>query len=337
MTTRRLVIVGDPHAVVEELDDCRRLVDGVVELCRESQATTVLWLGDLFNTHAIVRVEVLAFWQETFSRLVDLGVQNVALVGNHDLPQSGAAGCHSLMTFDPALVHVIDTPRFLEGSHIALLPYMEAEEMRAWLAQHPEVQGLFCHQTWAGATYDNGFYAPDGVDTALLPPEAWVVSGHIHTPQSLGRVWYPGAPRWRTISDADVDRAIYALDVDLDKGTYAIVGATDTSEYCRKIESFVVANDQELAGLLATSNLAGARARLEGSVEFVTRAESLLRGKGIKFQSQVTVSAPETGLRLKVESEGVSASFLRYWEAYQTPEGVDRESLRALVSSRLGW
>jgi len=39
---------------------------------------------------------------------------------------------------------------------------------------------LFCHQTFDGAKFENGFYAPDGFDFSGIKYEK-IISGHIHT------------------------------------------------------------------------------------------------------------------------------------------------------------
>lgn len=51
----------------------------------------------------------------------------------------------------------------------------------------------FCHQTFAGTSSDSG-YKLSGVSLSLFPKQLKVVSGDIHTPQTLGNVTYVGSP-----------------------------------------------------------------------------------------------------------------------------------------------
>lgn len=52
---------------------------------------------------------------------------------------------------------------------------------------------IFAHNTFAGAASEHG-HKLSGIPTSVFPPRAVVVSGDVHTPQSLGVVTYVGAP-----------------------------------------------------------------------------------------------------------------------------------------------
>ena len=117
------IIVGDPHAVIEELDECRRLAAFILEKQRRHPEATTILLGDLYNNHSNIRVEVMAFWDQFFAE----ATKTIALVGNHDRPHHGDAGTHSLMAHAKhSGVQVIDKAVAVDG--IGLFPYMETPE-----------------------------------------------------------------------------------------------------------------------------------------------------------------------------------------------------------------
>jgi DNA repair exonuclease SbcCD nuclease subunit len=221
----RYLVVGDPHAVVDELSDCEKLVEAVSVLAKKHKPDNIIWLGDLCNNHAILRVEVLAFWRSVFDRFPN----SIAIVGNHDMPQSGLGG-HALSAFSS--IQVIDSPTEIEPG-IWALPYMSKEDFEGWMDKN-KFKGVFCHQTFQGAKYENGFLAPDGVPTEKFKKKQWAISGHIHAASRIGPVWYVGSPRWRSVSDAGEEKAIHV--VDIEAGEYDIVDSLDTSMFCQKIE-----------------------------------------------------------------------------------------------------
>jgi len=184
----RALLVGDVHATPEELEDCQRLIDHVVAVARLRRVGAVVFMGDLYNTHNVMRVEVLAFWRRAFKTLNDAGLDVYVLVGNHDYAGEGLQ-IHALMAHEEQ-VTVVDRPMVLGHAGVLMLPYFS--DRQAFVeACHVEIQldgrrveggSVLCHQTFEGSKYENGFYAPDGVEPNLLP-QKYVISGHIHTPR----------------------------------------------------------------------------------------------------------------------------------------------------------
>jgi len=64
--TYTVVYVGDPHVVVDELEECRRLVDAIRAFALNQKATRVVFLGDQTHNHSTARLEVLHFWRQAF-------------------------------------------------------------------------------------------------------------------------------------------------------------------------------------------------------------------------------------------------------------------------------
>jgi DNA repair exonuclease SbcCD nuclease subunit len=340
----RVLIVGDPHVTAEELRDSERLLELICDTAHREQVDTVLFLGDLYHTHAVINVEVMAFWRRWFVKLSKASSVFV-LLGNHDMPGNEASKAHALMAHeDQEGVTVIDTPRALAFQRaVAFVPYMSnsLEFLKAATALGGKT--LVCHQTFTGSRFDNGMYAPDGADSNLLPQE-FVISGHIHTPQSFGKVWYPGAPRWRTLSDANVSRAIWVVEFD-DSGKVMNKKAFDTGGACRQIRFCKVTAVEHEGALVPAFEprvelkdgvpIDGVdwRFDIEGPSSFVETTAKWLQGPGRRVRTNVT-DGPEVKLK---ESMGIVEAFLEHMKAFRPKYGTSLDVLEKLARERLGW
>ena len=92
---------------------------------------------------------------------------------------------------------------------------------------------VVCHQTFAGSDYGNGFYAKDGINPDLIPQKK-IIGGHIHSGQEFGKVFYVGSPRWRTLTDANQDRAIWLIEFD-GEGNLLNKTPFSTNGVCRRV------------------------------------------------------------------------------------------------------
>lgn len=216
----KILRVGDPHVMVSNLSDAEKLMDFIIETAIKEKVTTIEFLGDLFHTHAILRVEVVDFWKRVFNRIQAAFIECRVLVGNHDQPGSKEKEqiMNALNIFEQdvfntekfALRYIINKPMVIGG--IAYIPYMSDKEEFLGACEELYSEGatklLVAHQTFTGATYENGFYAEDGIDPALVPQE-YILSGHIHKQQEIGKCFYQGTPKWDTMSDANEDKGIW--------------------------------------------------------------------------------------------------------------------------------
>lgn len=337
----RYLLVGDPHATVEELDDCEGLIDCIVDVFKtEDHIDAVVLLGDLHHNHAIVHVDVMAFWRRALYRLLETVSRVIIIRGNHDAPTSGSTA-HALMSYAeiPGVV-VVDRPMVLDG--IAFVPYTADRE--AFVAAckdldvgKPPPRTLICHQTFDGSRYENGFYAGDGIDPALVP-QARVISGHIHAPQSFGKVWYPGAPRWRTVSDANTERLVYVQEFDVE-GYPAVARRYPTHLWCRAIWKTTVRDGQVVDGPALDDSRVNPMADqwhidLHGTAEGnKTLAADLAQRTGTHIRCFNTdTHAPKVR-----ESEGIETAFRRWLGGYRPRHNTPLPVLEAMAAARFAW
>lgn len=329
----RILIVGDPHVTPNSLDECEKLLELIQNTARNEKVDTVLFLGDLYHTHAVLHVEVLAFWTRWMACLGQF-CKVVALVGNHDLPGNDGSSAHALIA-QQAFAVVVDSARIGGDSQdfpslgIGYLPYFSSPEKFKEEAKNLIAKGaktIFCHQTFAGSRFEAGFYAPDGVDAHDLDCD--FISGHIHTPQTIGRVWYPGAPRWRSLADANTDRHIWVLTFD-DAGALVDKKQFSTSGACREIRHMELTEGREIPAGLNDPAVAWSF-DVRGSERFVEEQKALLKDRA---RVRCFVDAPARSGQV-TESAGIPAAIGAFLQSYVPPNGTSKDVLTEMLVRR---
>ena len=204
----KILRVGDPHVTVRNLEESWKLIEFIQKVGKAREVDRIEFMGDLFHTHAVMRVEVVNFWHRAFEYL-DFPI--LALVGNHDQPGSKEKEqeMNALQVYQDAFDHVrvVSAPFINNG--IVYAPYMSDKQKLIEKCNSFEgAKTLIAHETFTGAQYENGFYAPDGVDPGLINIPV-IISGHIHKSQQVGKCFYVGTPKWDSMSDANEDKGIW--------------------------------------------------------------------------------------------------------------------------------
>lgn len=333
----KLLLVGDPHVTVEELGDAQALIDGVLSLCAKLRPDGVVFLGDLHHNHALVRVEVTDFW---LRNLAKFETTVYLLVGNHDRPNDASSKAHALQVYSH-LATVVDSavPVSVSDKSVVLAPYYHdnsvmVEEIQRIRRSSGPIDTLICHQTFDGSVYENGFYAPDGVDPVLIGVPQ-VYSGHIHTAQKLewpgGRIYYVGSPRWRTVSDANEYKTVALLDTQSNS-----VGLIPTDTWCSPISKATIST-MESFDTVPFMNNPRARFNLDlvgskASLEDLSR-EARQRFPNAKIRPVATDTSNKQN-RVS-ESEGVYVALKRFVSNHKPPFGTNPKVLHDMVAQRL--
>lgn len=237
----KILRMGDPHVTASNLEESDRLMEFAVKTAYEKKVDRFEILGDLFDTHAVVRAEVLAFWTKWFKILggfeSDTYIQTVVLVGNHDQKgnKESEGDIHALVPFknfttarhgNKENLKIIDHPTLLpdnKGKYIAYIPHISGAENFLQSARNlkacdtnNKASHVVCHQTFLGATYENGIFAEDGIDINEVPFDH-IISGHIHKTQiikkkTVGECFYPGTARYMKSTDANTKKGIYIFE-----------------------------------------------------------------------------------------------------------------------------
>lgn len=335
----RLLLVGDPHVTADELTDSQALLDGVFALYGQLEPDMVVFMGDLHHNHALVRVEVTDFWLRNLSRFPAHKV--AVILGNHDRPNDASSEAHALQAYRK-LCTVVDQPTWLFEDfgkpHVLAMPYYHSKEdfVNEHMEESKPIAPLvtLCHQTFDGSKYENGFYAPDGLDPRILGAPR-VISGHIHTAQTItwegGYVQYIGSPRWRSISDANEAKSVVLYDTVQD--TFTLF---DTSEWCSPIGKAAITNLSQIDNIPFVSNpkarlhvdVVGQKAEVE--VQIVAIKNRLSRAK------LRPVYTDQSNKKLAAaESEGVFNALRKYMASYKPQFGTKPDLLESMIVNRL--
>lgn len=208
----KIVCIGDPH-ITNNTED----FDKVLGLVEQLSPDLIVILGDLFHTHSLIKAEILHYWIDTIHKLSSK-YKLAILRGNHDAPYDKVSyqKIGPIAILNQVIKHenviIANTPQILIDHNINLLfvPFVYTEQdlknlIKPFIEQNIKFDFIFTHQTFTGGVYENGFYAPDALDTAiltaLLKPNGKIISGHLHTRQELSDVIYVGTPLWLNRSD----------------------------------------------------------------------------------------------------------------------------------------
>lgn len=219
MKPLKVLVIGDAHLRVNLFEYAFGFVNQIITLIKKGNYDLVILLGDQFDSFAVVRSEILSVWTHFFREASAL-TKVVALVGNHDLAGVDG-GAHPMEAFKQySNVTIVDSPLERLPSvdlplRLAFFPFFRSnEEFERAARLLPSRTILFCHQSFNGATFENGFYDPHGADPACVEHLIGTISGHVHKAQFVGdQIWYPGTPFQHTFSDAGEEKFVYELSV----------------------------------------------------------------------------------------------------------------------------
>lgn len=311
------IFVGDPHVQPSNLEDSKKIFDLVEETQKEFQADILIVSGDLFHTHAVLRLEVVSFWQRTVVQMSKVFSRVILLAGNHDMvgdkQREGQMSALDTLKMGLENVVVVDRPMWHGGW--GFMPYFSDGEKFIQEANKLSELGtdtLICHQTFDGSQFENGFYAPEGIDQNRLNFRR-IVSGHIHKTQTIGKVFYPGTPKWDSLSDANETKGIWTFD-----GNWNLI---ETSHIVEPIRTISLTPDMEIKDLPLGSKTF---VELVGPSTWIGQTSKKLKGK-CKIVARPTDSAER-----KTQSKS-SKTIFEYLENYS---GVtDKNSVKSYLEN----
>ena len=306
------LVVSDPHCTEAELRDCQNLIDLIWSL--DPKWAAIVFLGDMFHTHAIIHAEVMEFWRVNLTKLGQKWPV-IVLEGNHDRPNNRASKASALNALKNIPNVTIVTDVWSDG-YATFVPYCHDPVEFLEKANKNANLPVFCHQTFDGAQYENGFYAKDGIDPDRVLASR-VISGHIHTKSDIGKVHYVGSPRWRTLSDANQDKSIELINYN-----GKIVESYDTSRVCRKI---IKLEDTQTSPLSITP-LPNTKyiIHIKGPADWCESRRTAFPW------AKVSVFPTTVNVVLK-ESEGIQVSLDKYLDTFVPKYGTSKLNIKDIV------
>lgn len=289
----KILRVGDPHVKPTNIRESEALLNFILDTARFWKVDRLEILGDLFDTHSIVRIEVLEFWNKWLEILSIENFKTIVLVGNHD--QSGDYNStfsalsvfkmieHNQDRIDMGL-KIVDEP-YVNGVY-GYLPYIHSNDKFVEEANKLAEKGatiLVSHPNYEGAVYDNGSPIQAGVDPNRLDSRFHkLIGGHIHTELEIGRVWYTGNPRWLTKSCANKQKRIW-LCIHDENGALISKEPIGTESVCTPIVSIKWLEGQEKPSIPENAKV---DIELVGSSDWVSKTKKDLIG--VSVSSKIT-------------------------------------------------
>jgi DNA repair exonuclease SbcCD nuclease subunit len=238
------LVIGDPHFKSKNALDGLELVERVVNVAKTKRPTFIVILGDILDTHEVVRVAPHKMAASLIEQLSQVAPTYV-LVGNHDLLNNSQFLSDNHI-FTPMKkwknVFVADTTPLVleiedsEGTDrtFVFCPYTPngrfSEALDILIAQGYNWQFadcIFAHQEFEGCKMDQ-ITSEDGDkwDDAYPP----VISGHIHDAQVVGtNIFYTGTPIQHSFGESSAKRVWFVNWEPLDDDSEADPDATDRS------------------------------------------------------------------------------------------------------------
>lgn len=331
----RILVVGDPHVVASEVKEARALMKLIADTAARTEGLAcIVIMGDLHHNHRVIDVDVLGFWRDQLWAL-SREWNVVCLVGNHDRSGDANNSNHALLAYN-TFVNVIERPqKYVPG--LGLMPYMPTPEafeagMKGLLAVDP-CPVVLCHQTFNGARFENGFFVGDHDPSAVDPskwPEVKFISGHIHTPQRFGNVTYVGAPRWRSLADANTRRGIAVFEISALGAE--IVEIVDTDTVCSPLYHVVLDEDTQFQEPVVRWQEGGRFiVDIIGSAAFIKATVPEWEARGARIR---TFPKREYTAAVR-ESQGISVALREYVDSFTPIYGTSLDELRTLCKQRL--
>lgn len=285
----RILYVGDPHIKPNNLKESEALMGFVMSKAIELKADRIEILGDLWDTHALVRLEVTEFWDRWFKSFSAITLfKTIVLVGNHDLTgdySNTYSALHPFLSLENKNFKIVHEP-YLDGVY-GYLPYIHDNQKFIEEANKLADQGatvLVSHPNFEGAVYDNGSDDLLGgvADSSLSDHYLHLIGGHIHTELELGRIWYTGNPRWLTKSCANKKKGIWLVEHS-DTGQILSKEFISTESACTPIVSVKWIEGQEKPEIPKGAKV---DVELQGSSDWVTKTKKDLIG--VSVSSKIT-------------------------------------------------
>lgn len=320
--------VGDPHVQICNLEDCKKLIKFIHDTAKGRGVSKIVFLGDLFHTHAVIRMEVWNFWVESIKKLKKQ-YDIVILCGNHDmiLGESKYAGLNAVSLLRDSYnynLNIIDTPAIIDS--IAYIPYTHKHEFFLKNCQDLFDMGatevLVAHQTFTGAAYENGFYAKDGIDPAIVPQKN-IISGHIHKTQTIGKCFYPGTPKWDSMTDAGENKGVWVVSHG-DKGEILEKEFISTDSVVTCYKKFKVLEGEEIPKLNPENKN---YLELEGSNAWITSIKKKFKGV-----ENLQIKAIPTDVKLSQEPNKEIKTINDFLKnGFKPVDGISIEEIQSVI------
>jgi DNA repair exonuclease SbcCD nuclease subunit len=211
----RVLYIGDPHLKITRFDLAKQFLEWINSVILQTKPDLVVNLGDTFDTHAVIRSEVLTEFMNHVS-IVTQVCPYVYLLGNHDQYKPNDSRYHALKHLKGKIDKFTIVDELINLHGMTFVPYVHKPE------DFPKETLPICvaHQTFKGADFGD-ITTKDGVDASSIVGADIIISGHIHKRQRMAssisggpEVIYCGSPFSQSASDINQTKGISIFDTE---------------------------------------------------------------------------------------------------------------------------
>lgn len=231
------LFVGDMHIQINNLDESRKLLSYIKDMYIKYECRNLVFLGDIFHTHSVVRQEVayllVEFLKDFYYTAASADKSKVIIIaGNHDgiSPTDASKNALDLIASEFSTV-VSSEDGYASKDGYVYMPFIHDGNVFIKNAINNKITCdtmgisdpvLVCHQTFEGAAYESGMPVPHGVKSDDIPYSV-VISGHIHKSQVIkDKIFYVGTPRAVTAGEANDPKFLHVVSRDA-SGTFNFI------------------------------------------------------------------------------------------------------------------
>lgn len=324
------VISNDWHITSTNTEQIIDLISQKIKVAREYQITTLICLGDVFQSRQAQPLSTLKCFEQILSLIDEAGMILYCISGNHDKTDySSSDSFLDQFQWHPTLNLIRNYSQISidsEGTIMHFIPYFEEE---TWLTKLDKVfytKGvkdiLMSHQALTGSVNNDGSSISNSLKPSLFKNFDKVFLGHYHNKQQIGKNIYHLPSIQANNFGEDNDKGFTVL---FDDGSHELITSKFPEFHTIKIDLDKVSK-KELnslkksgAGLIKDSG-ANIRFKIEGSedkVKALKSEEFTTLGIDIKKEHKVlerSIAKAETGEILVYDEETIITKFDEFCE-----------------------
>jgi DNA repair exonuclease SbcCD nuclease subunit len=332
----RVLFIGDPHLKITRFDLAKQFLAWINQVIEEQKPDLVVNLGDTFDTHAVVRSEVMSEFMSHVDHVRKI-CPYVYLLGNHDMYKPNDSKYHALSHLVGKIPNfiVVDKVQNLYG--MTFVPYIHD------INNFPKKTLPICvaHQTFKGADFGD-ITTKDGVDADSIEECQLIISGHIHKKQRIDSgsgagIYYVGSPFSQSASDINQIKGISIIDTNTFKEIfiqcplpvwkglkYEITPSFSIEELHEDISQQL--NDKDHWVIEIT----GPKAELLGYIGS-KKGKSIVAGRDVKIK---TVFTDKEKRQIRIEAVSLNHIVSEYIDKVYSG-GIDKDILKLKVTEML--
>lgn len=194
----KIITIGDPHIQTNNIHEINLFQEKILDLIKSESPDLIVVLGDVLHTHEKLHTLALNRAYELIRSLRDI-TRTIVLVGNHDAINNqifltedhwmnGMKEWENVVIVDRVVVITHDNNKFFFCPYVPNGRFIEALDTcdDDWKT----AKCIFAHQEFRGCKMGAIISESGDLWKDEYPP---VISGHIHSKQTIGNVYYTGS------------------------------------------------------------------------------------------------------------------------------------------------